>query len=204
MAAAAEPSIARSCGHKADREKGIVPHTPSDPAAHWTKLGGHGWVDGWKLHLLTTVAAIWFPLAADLPPADIAANVQALPLGDHLPHDAPTRPRFLVGDAQYNDPTLWERGEPRTASGSRRSGGAIPITTMGARSAASSTSRAPMPSRASLASSRASSIVWARSRPAAPSWALSLSTTWPCSSATRPAVTGASVSKHSYRQHSEL
>jgi hypothetical protein len=97
--------------HKADREKGIVPHTSIDPEAHWTKSGWHGWVYGWKLHLITTVAAVWIPLAADLTPANVADTVQALPLVDHLPHDAPASPRFLLGDVHYNDPTLRERWE---------------------------------------------------------------------------------------------
>jgi len=36
---------------------------------HWTKTGWHGWVYGWKLHLISVAAAVWIPLAADLTPA---------------------------------------------------------------------------------------------------------------------------------------
>ena len=44
--------------HQKDREAGIVPHTSIDTEAHWTKSGWHGWVYGWKLHLVTTVAGV--------------------------------------------------------------------------------------------------------------------------------------------------
>jgi hypothetical protein len=47
--------------HKKDREAGNVPHTSIDTEAHWTKSGWHGWVIGWKLHLVTAVAAVWIP-----------------------------------------------------------------------------------------------------------------------------------------------
>ena len=47
--------------HKKHREAGIVPHTSIDTEAHWTKSGWHGWVYGWKLHLLVTVAACLDP-----------------------------------------------------------------------------------------------------------------------------------------------
>ncbi len=59
--------------HKKDREAGKVPHTSIDTEAHWTKKSGwHGWVYGWKLHLATTVAGVWIPLAARLTPANEA------------------------------------------------------------------------------------------------------------------------------------
>lgn len=44
--------------HRRDREAGHVPHSVIDIEAHWTKSGWHGWVYGWKLHLVTTVAAV--------------------------------------------------------------------------------------------------------------------------------------------------
>ena len=60
--------------HKKDREAGVVPHTSIDTEAHWTKSGWHGWVYGWKLHLVVSVAAVWIPLAAqreeEVAPAD--------------------------------------------------------------------------------------------------------------------------------------
>jgi hypothetical protein len=52
--------------HKKDRDAGVVPHTSIDTEAHWTKSGWHGWVYGWKLHLVVSVAAVWISLAAEL------------------------------------------------------------------------------------------------------------------------------------------
>jgi hypothetical protein len=45
--------------HKKHREAGVVPHTSIDTEDGWTKSGWHGRVYGWKLHLVTTVAAAW-------------------------------------------------------------------------------------------------------------------------------------------------
>jgi Transposase DDE domain len=104
-AAAIDRTVLRANGgvwHKTDREKGVVPHTSIDTAAHWTKSGWHGWVYGWKLHLVTTVAAVWIPLAADLTPANVADNVHAPLLLPPLPTDL----RFLLGDRTYHDPDL--------------------------------------------------------------------------------------------------
>jgi len=88
--------------HKKDREKGVVPHTAIDTEAHWTKLGWHGWVYGWKLHLVATIAAVWIPLAAALPPANAADNEEAPALIRELPPDT----RFLTGDLHYNAPNV--------------------------------------------------------------------------------------------------
>ena len=82
-AAAIDSTVLRARGgvwHKKDREAGTVPHTSIDTEAHWTKSGWHGWVYGWKLHLVTTVAAVWIPLAAELTPANVADNTSALSL----------------------------------------------------------------------------------------------------------------------------
>lgn len=51
-------AFAGAVGHKRDREAGHIPHTAIDTVAHWTKSDWHGWVYGWKLHLVTTVAAV--------------------------------------------------------------------------------------------------------------------------------------------------
>ena len=91
--------------HRKHREAGEVPHTSIDTEAHWTKSGWHGWVYGWKLHLVVTVAAVWIPLAADLTPANTADNEHAPALLDALPPDL----RFLLGDTSYDDPALRER-----------------------------------------------------------------------------------------------
>jgi hypothetical protein len=104
-AVAIDSTPLRACGgvwHKKDREAGVVPHTSIDMEAHWTKSGWHGWVYGWKLHLITTVAAVWIPLAAELTPANVADNEQAPALLEALPAQV----RFVLGDQQYNDPAL--------------------------------------------------------------------------------------------------
>jgi hypothetical protein len=90
--------------HKKHREAGIVPHTSIDTEAHWTKSGWHGWVYGWKLHLVTTVAAVWIPLAAELTPANAADNEVAPRLFQVLPSAV----RFVLGDTSYQDPALHE------------------------------------------------------------------------------------------------
>jgi hypothetical protein len=107
-AAAIDSTPLRALGgvwHKKDREAGVVPHTSIDPEAHWTKSGWHGWVYGWKLHLVATVAAVWIPLAAELTPANAADNEVAPRLLPGLPPEL----RFLLGDTAYDDPELRER-----------------------------------------------------------------------------------------------
>jgi len=79
-----------------------VPHTSIDTEAHWTKSGWHGWVYGWKLHLVVTVAGVWIPLRAALTPANAADNEQATDLLADLPADV----RFVLGDSHYRDPAL--------------------------------------------------------------------------------------------------
>ena len=91
--------------HKQDREAGVVPHSSIDTEAHWTKSGWHGWVYGWKLHLVITVAAVWIPLAAELTPANAADNEVAPRL---LP-ELPPLLRFLLGDTSYDDSALHEQ-----------------------------------------------------------------------------------------------
>lgn len=90
--------------HKKDREQGEVPHTSIDTEAHWTKSGWHGWVYGWKLHLMAVVAAVWIPLAAELTPANTADNEMAPALIWELPPNV----RFVLGDRHYNAPNVRE------------------------------------------------------------------------------------------------
>jgi hypothetical protein len=90
--------------HKKHRAAGEVPHTSIDTEAHWTKSGWHGWVYGWKLHLVTTVAGVWIPLAARLTPANVADNEEAPLLLAELPPEL----RWLLGDTAYQDPDLHE------------------------------------------------------------------------------------------------
>jgi hypothetical protein len=88
--------------HAKDRAGGVVPHTSIDPEAHWTKSGWHGWVYGWKLHLVSTVAGVWIPLAAALTPANVADTE----LAPTLLADVPAEVRFVLGDLHYNAPTV--------------------------------------------------------------------------------------------------
>lgn len=88
--------------HKKHREAGVVPHTRIDTEAHWTKSGWHGWVYGWKLHLVVTVGEVWLPLAATLTPANRADNEEAPILLDALRQEQV----FILGDKAYNDPAL--------------------------------------------------------------------------------------------------
>jgi DDE family transposase len=107
-AVALDSAVLRARGgvwHRKHREAGVVPHTSIDPEAGWTKSGWHGWVYGWKLHLATTVAAVWIPLAAELTPANTADNEVAPALLAQLPPEA----RFVLGDTSYNDPALHQR-----------------------------------------------------------------------------------------------
>jgi hypothetical protein len=106
-AAAIDSTTLRANGgvwHKKDREAGVVPHTSIDTEAHWTKSGWHGWVYGWKLHLVATMAAVWIPLAADLTPANAADNEEAPALIRALPPET----HFLAGDRHYNAPNVQE------------------------------------------------------------------------------------------------
>lgn len=104
-AAAIDSTVLQARGgvwHKKHRDAGVVPHTSIDTEAHWTKSGWHGWVYGWKLHLVTTVAAVWIPLAADLTPANAADNEVAPRLLKVLPSAV----RFILGDTNYQDSAL--------------------------------------------------------------------------------------------------
>jgi hypothetical protein len=86
--------------HKKHREQGYVPHASIDTEAHWSKSGHHGWWYGWKLHLASTVAAVWIPLAAELTPATVHDSTIARHHLDHLPFEA----RFVMGDSHFNTP----------------------------------------------------------------------------------------------------
>jgi hypothetical protein len=106
-AVAIDSTVLRARGgvwHKKDRDQGVIPHTRIDTEAHWTKSGWHGWVYGWKLHLVTTVAGVWLPLAAGLTPANEADNEIAPTLLDELPDEA----RFVLGDLHDNAPNVQE------------------------------------------------------------------------------------------------
>jgi hypothetical protein len=80
----------------------VVPHASSDTEAQWTRSGWHGWLYGWKLHLVSTVASVWIPLAAELTPANVADNEVA----PGLLADLPAAVRFVLGDLHYNAPNV--------------------------------------------------------------------------------------------------
>jgi Transposase DDE domain len=105
-ATAIDSTLLRARGgvwHKKHREAGVVPHTSIDTDAAWTKSGWHGWVYGWKLHLVVTVSdLVWLPLAAEATPANAADNVEAPALLTGLPRDVSA----VLGDQHYNDPAL--------------------------------------------------------------------------------------------------
>jgi Transposase DDE domain len=104
-AAAIDSTVLRARGgvwHQKDRQAGVVPHSSIDTEASWTKSGWHGWIYGWKLHLVCAVGAVWIPLAALLTPAAEADNTRAPALIRELPLDL----RFLLGDQHYRDPAL--------------------------------------------------------------------------------------------------
>jgi hypothetical protein len=107
-AAAIDSTVLRSRGgvwHKRDREAGVVPHTSIDTEADWTKSGWHGWVYGWKLHLVATVASVWIPLAAELTAANVADSEMAPELVCRLPAEV----GYLLGDRHYNTEELREQ-----------------------------------------------------------------------------------------------
>ncbi|HEV2461091.1 MAG TPA: transposase, partial [Ktedonobacterales bacterium] len=62
----------------------------------------YGWVYGWKLHLVITVGQIWLPLAAELTPATVADNEEAVLLLDASREGA----LFVPGDLSYQDVEL--------------------------------------------------------------------------------------------------
>lgn len=90
--------------HQKHRTSGEVPHTLIDTEAPWTKSGWHGWVYGWKLHVVSVVAGLWFPLAALLTPANAADNTEA----PALLREVPAEVRFVLGDRHYNTAELRE------------------------------------------------------------------------------------------------
>ena len=104
-AVAIDSTLLRAKGgvwHKKDREKGLVPHTSIDTDAHWGKSNWHGWIYGWKLHVVLTVADVWLPLVAELTPANQYDGEMGLWLLEALPEEV----RFVLGDRHYNTEEL--------------------------------------------------------------------------------------------------
>jgi hypothetical protein len=129
-AAAIDSTVLRAKGgvwHKKHREAGVVPHTSIDTEAGWTKSGWHGWVYGWKLHLICTAGDVWIPLAAELTPANVGDNTQAPALLPEMPGGVP----FLLGDQQYRDPDLEQLCQERGCYLITPQGGGYPHTDEG-------------------------------------------------------------------------
>lgn len=108
-AVAADSTVLRARGgvwHHKHREAGEIPHTSIDTEAHWTKSGWHGWVYGWKLHLITVVSNVWIPLAAELTPANADDSTEAAKLIVMGKCQLPPDVRYLLGDTHYNTPLL--------------------------------------------------------------------------------------------------
>jgi hypothetical protein len=108
-AVAVDSTVLRAKGgvwHKKDREADAVPHTSIDTEAHWTKSGWHGWVYGWKLHLITVVADVWIPLGAELTAANVDDGTQAAQLLWWEHDELPPEVRYILGDKHYNRPLL--------------------------------------------------------------------------------------------------
>lgn len=100
-AVAADSTVMRARGvpwHMKSRILGVIPNTSIDTEAHWTRSRWHGWVYGWKLHLVITIAGVWIPLSARLRPANEADNVVVLPMLAELPEEV----RYVMGDSHYN------------------------------------------------------------------------------------------------------
>jgi hypothetical protein len=99
-AAAIDSTTLRARGapwHQKDRAIGKIPNTSIDTEAHWTHSSWHGWVYGYKLHLVISIASIWIPLAAQLQPANHADNVVA----EKLIEAALPYARFFCADSAY-------------------------------------------------------------------------------------------------------
>jgi hypothetical protein len=104
-AVAIDSTVLRAQGglwHQKHREQGQPPHSSIDPEAHWTKSGWHGWVYGWKLHVVSVVVGVWFPIAALLTPANVADSEPA----PALLAEVPAQVRFVLGDRHYHTPEL--------------------------------------------------------------------------------------------------
>jgi hypothetical protein len=129
-AAAIDSTVLRAKGgvwHKKHREAGVVPHTAIDTEAGWTKSGWHGWVYGWKLHLICATGDAWIPLAAALTAANVGDNTQAPELVREMPGEV----HFLLGDQQYRDPDLEQLCQHRDCCLIVPKGGRYPHTDAG-------------------------------------------------------------------------
>jgi hypothetical protein len=63
-------------------------------------------VYGWKLHLITVVAQVWIPLAAELTAANADDSAEAAKLMVMGKCDLPADMRYVLGDQHYNTPLM--------------------------------------------------------------------------------------------------
>jgi hypothetical protein len=99
-AVAADSTPLRALGgvwHVKQRDQGFYPHTSIDPEADWTKSGWHGWIYGWKLHLLTVVGTVWLPVAATV----TRANAYDGTVAECLVAEVPESTTLVLGDRHY-------------------------------------------------------------------------------------------------------
>lgn len=93
-----------SCGHAVGNG---IKNSESKASFHTHRLikkrigpasGWHALISGWKLHLVSAVAAVWIPLAAQVTPANVADSDQA----PFLLRELPLEVRFVLGDRHYH------------------------------------------------------------------------------------------------------
>jgi Transposase DDE domain len=107
------PSIVPSCepegasGIRSTARKVSFPIPRLIPRPTGPNRAGSALVYGWKLHVVSVVAAVWFPIAAILTPANVANSDPA----PELLREVPAEVRFVLGDRHYNTPDLHEHCE---------------------------------------------------------------------------------------------
>lgn len=104
-AVAIDSSLLRAKGpvwHQKARRAGHLPSTRIDQEAHWGKSGWHGFVYGYKLHLVCATGDVWLPLAAYLSPGNAPDNLLAPRLLQQMPSDV----RFVLADSAYRTQEL--------------------------------------------------------------------------------------------------
>ena len=97
-------ALAEAFGIRSTARKAICLIPPLTPKRIGPASGWHGWVYGWKLHVVSVVATVWFPIAALLTPANGAEGESAHVLLREIPAEV----RFVLGDRHYNTPELRE------------------------------------------------------------------------------------------------
>jgi hypothetical protein len=114
-AVAADSTVLRALGgvwHVKQRSQHLYPHTSIDPEADWTKSGWHGWIYGWKLHMVTVVASVWLPVAATV----TRANAYDGTVAEQLVPEVPETAAFFLGDRHYATVDLATAGAPPTCA----------------------------------------------------------------------------------------